>query len=403
MHERAHALPDWAAWNEAAAQRPWSVGIEEEFVLLDARGGVANRADQILALAGRPLSAHVSGETHACVLELRTGVHPGIASAVAELGALRRALARFAGALGLRIAAAGTHPLASRSQVALSPGRRYQDIVATTRWLARREPTMALHVHVGVPDAEAAIRALDGLRMDLPVLLALSANSPFWRGVDSGFASIRTPIFSMFPRVGIPRSFGAYREFVRAVDPLLHSGAVTDIGQLWWDARVRPHLATVEVRIMDAQTRLADTAGLAALVQCLVRARADGDARATAGPELLEENRFLAARDGMRAQLIEPVSGRRWPARDLVSRLIEECHWVAARLGCQHELWSAAYLAHDPGYVRQQRLAANAGVSELPEWLSGQLLAGTDAEVEPLPGRSQRAQRRAPVTVSAEG
>ena len=404
MHERAHrsgALPEWAEWNEAAAQRPWSVGIEEEFVLIDARGGIANRAHHVLAQAGPPLSGHVSGETHACVVELHTGVHDGIASAVTELGVLRGALAHFAGGLGLRVAAAGTHPLASRSQVAVSPGQRYQDTAAVTRVLARREPTMALHVHVGVPDAEAGIRALDGLRVDLPVLLALSANSPFWRSVDSGFASIRTPIFSMFPRVGIPRSFGSYHEFVRGVEPLLRTGAVTDIGQLWWDARVRPSLATVEVRIMDAQMRLADTAGLAALVQCLVRRRAHGDARAPAGPEVLDENRFLAARDGMRAQLIEPASGRRRSAQELVSRLIDECQFVAAQLGCMHELWAGAFLAHDPGCVRQRRLAASAGVGELPEWLAGQVLAGTETEVEPGSGWLQPAQRRARMTVGA--
>jgi glutamate---cysteine ligase / carboxylate-amine ligase len=405
VRERTHpsgALPEWARWNEAAAQRPWTVGIEEELVLLDARGRVANRGHEIVAHAGPPLSTHFSGETHACVVELRTGVHRAIPTAVAELGELRRALADFAGRLGLRVAAAGTHPLASRSQVAVSPGQRYQDIAAATGALARREPTMALHVHVGVPDAEAAIHALDGLRMDLPVLLALSANSPFWRCVDSGFASIRTPIFSMFPRVGIPRSFGAYREFVRGVDPLLRSGAVTDVGHLWWDARVRPSLGTVEVRIMDAQTRLADTAGLAALVQCLVRRHADGDARDSAGPEVLEENRFLAARDGMGAQLIEPASGRRCSARELVSRLIVECEWMATQLGCPHELWAGACLAHDPGCVRQRRHAASAGVADLPEWLTEQFLAGTETAVERGTGRFGPAQRRAAMTVGAE-
>src|SRR3954466_205858 len=117
---------------------------------------------------------------------------------------------------------------------------------------------MALHVHVAVPDGATAVRALDGLRDDLPLLLALSANSPFWRGADSGFASMRTPIFSMFPRVGIARHFGAYAEYVRAVEAVVGSGAIRDPSFLWWDARIQPRFGTVEVRIMDAQSRVTD-------------------------------------------------------------------------------------------------------------------------------------------------
>jgi glutamate---cysteine ligase / carboxylate-amine ligase len=215
------------------------------------------------------------------------------------------------------------------------------------------------------------------------VLLALSANSPYWRGVDSGFASIRTPVFSMFPRVGIPRAFGTYEHFIGAVEPLLRSGAVKDIGELWWDARIRPSLGTVEVRIMDAQTRLADTAGIAALIQCLVRRRADGDSPVHTGPEVLEENRFLAARDGMRSQLVDPASGRKRSAREMVSNLVDECHGPAAQLGCLKELWLAPCVAHDPGCARQARYAARAGLDALPDWLAAQLLAGIDDHAEP--------------------
>jgi glutamate---cysteine ligase / carboxylate-amine ligase len=238
------------------------------------------------------------------------------------------------------------------------------------RALAGREPTLALHVHVGVPDGEAAVRALSSLRSHLPLLLALSANSPFWRGDDSGFASMRTPVFSMFPRVGIPRYFGTYASYVRLVGGMLRSGAVPEPGFLWWDARLRPRLGTVEVRIMDAQSRVADVAALAAVVQCLVRRQADVRRPAVGEPELLAENRFLAARDGMRAQFIDGLAGRRHSARAALGELLEELLPVAVTLGCASELAEAAALAANPGDARQRRFASHAGLAALPERLN---------------------------------
>ncbi len=171
-------------------------------------------------------------------------------------------------------AVAGTHPLASWEDTEVSPGARYQFLYASMRELARREPTFALHVHVAVPDERAAVRALDGLREELPLLLALSANSPYWQGRDSGLASARIPVFQAFPRTGTPRAFGTYEAYVEAVDVLIRCDAIPEPTFLWWDARLQPRLGTIEVRIMDAQTRVRDTAALAALVQCLVRREA---------------------------------------------------------------------------------------------------------------------------------
>jgi glutamate---cysteine ligase / carboxylate-amine ligase len=225
-------------------------------------------------------------------------------------------------------------------------------------------------VHVAVPDGQAAVRALDGLRADLPLLLALSANSPFWRGRDSGFASMRTPVFSMFPRVGIPRHFGRYAGYIRAVEAMLSSGAVPDPGFLWWDARLQPRLGTVEVRIMDAQTRVEDVAALAAVVQCLVFRHARSASVPTATPEVLDENRFLAARDGMRAELIDASVSARRPAADMLAALLESCRPLAAKLGCAAELAGAEIVAGDPGDVRQRRLAAREGLAAVPKRLS---------------------------------
>ena len=186
--------------------------------------------------------------------------------------------ARRAGRHGARprpVRRRGRHPPTVRSEeVEVSPGARYQYLHATLRELARREPTFALHVHVAVPSAELAVRALDGVRAHIPVLLALAANSPFARGADSGLASARTPVFQAFPRTGIPRAFGSYAAYVEAVDVLLRCGAIPEPTFMWWDVRLQPRLGTLEVRVMDAQTRIRDTAALAALVQCLVRLEA---------------------------------------------------------------------------------------------------------------------------------
>jgi glutamate---cysteine ligase / carboxylate-amine ligase len=374
----AERLPDWAHWSEAGVDHPWTVGVEEEVMLLDAGGtALANRIDDVLAAAPPALQAHTSAETHACLIELKTSPHATVADMASELAVLRRWLdALLRDELGLRAAVAGTHPTTTFSEVAVSSSSRYRKIEALTRAVAHREPTMALHVHVAVPDGSAAVRALDGLRSDLPLLLALSANSPFWRGSDTGFASIRTPILSMFPRFGIPRHFGRYANYVRVVERMLRSGAVPEPGFLWWDVRLQPRRGTVEVRIMDAQCRVEDVAALAALVQCLVRLHAEVPRPSTLELEVLAENRFLAARDGMSAQLVEGPLGSPRPVRRRLDELLEECGPVARMLGCAAELAGVERLAANPGDERQRRLATRHGLEALPALLGADFVPG---------------------------
>ena len=241
----------------------------------------------------------------------------------------------------MRAASAGTHPFAVWQEIVVSAGERYQFVYGSMRELARREPTFGLHVHVGVPDAEAAIHAANRLRTHIPLLLALSVNSPFWQGRDTGLASARTPLFQAFPRVGIPRAFADYAEYVETVDVLIRCDAVPEPTFLWWDVRPQPRFGTVEVRIMDAQTTLADTAALVALVQShrpRSRSRARTTCERSMPQEVLDENRFLAARDGMDAELIEPELGRRVPARELLADLVAVCRPHAEALGCAAEL-----------------------------------------------------------------
>ena len=235
---------------------------------------LAPRIDSILPTLAPHLADHVDAETHGSAIELRTGVHQGVAEAIAELAELRSELRNELAGRGLRAAAAGMHPTTVWQETRISGGERYQLLYASLRELARREPTFALHVHVAVPDPEDAVRAMNGLRAHLPLLLALSANSPFWQGRETGLASTRTPMFGAFPRVGLPRAFADYDDYVESIDLLLRCGAFPEPTFLWWDVRLQPRWGTVEVRIMDAQITVKDSAGLVALVQSLVHMEA---------------------------------------------------------------------------------------------------------------------------------
>jgi carboxylate-amine ligase len=356
-------LPSWAQWNADAATAPWTVGVEEEVMLLTPGSWLpASRCEDVLAALPGPIAGCARAETHGSALELATAPHATVGAAVRQLAELRDALIDTLYELGLRAAVAGTHPTARWENVRVSPGARYQFVHHSMRELARREPTFGLHVHVAVPDPEAAVRALNAMRLHIPVLLALSGNSPFWQGRDSGLASARTPAFQAFPRTGVPRRFDSYADYVEAIDVLVRTDAIPEPTFMWWDARLQPAFGTLEVRVMDAQTRVEDTAALAALVQCLVQLEAGRHATTPSAVDALEvvaENRFIAARDGMEAALIDPPDRRR--VTEMVTRLLAECELIAERLDCVPELSAVAALADSPGAARQRAIAEHTG------------------------------------------
>jgi carboxylate-amine ligase len=347
----------WSEWKGRPREGQYTVGIEEEAMLLDPEGWqLAHHSDRVLGVLPLEVVAHATMETHRSALELATSVHDGVPAAVAEMLELRRALDRAVRALGLRAASAGTHPSALWQDTVVSAGKRYAFVYGSMRELARREPTFALHVHVGISSPNDAVRLVNRMRAHVPLLLALSVNSPFWQGRDTGLASARTPLFQAFPRVGIPRRFRDYADYVDTVDLLMRCESMPDPTFLWWDVRPQPRFGTVEVRIMDAQTTVPETASLAALVQCIARLEVEQgymSSRALEVPEALDENRFLAARDGMGAELIDVELERRVPARELALRLLEACAPHARVLGCEHELDGIAAMAERTGADRQ--------------------------------------------------
>ena len=243
------------------------------------------------------------------------------------------------------------------------------------RDLATREPTFALHVHIAVPDPERAIDLYNRLRAHLPLLLALSGNSPFWRGRDAGFASTRAILFQVFPRTGIPRRYGSYSEWVETVDLQLCAGALPEPTFLWWDVRPQPRFGTVEVRVMDAQSRTTDTAALVALTQSIARLELDEGYAAEdiiSSEEVLAENRFLAARDGVNARLIDPTTRSLIPLNEQLSEVLESVHHHAAALGCLDQLERVAALAATPGAAHQRAHATGEdGAERLVAALAG--------------------------------
>jgi carboxylate-amine ligase len=345
------------------------VGIEEEVMLVDpATWALSERADEVLSVTGEELAGHCAAETHEAALELKTGPHATVRDAVAELRDLRHRLAGDVEELGIAAAAAGMHPDRPSGLTRVSPSSRYQIIERTMRGLAHREPTFALHVHVGVPDAESAIRVLNRLRAHIPVFLALSATSPFHRGQSTGLASNRTVVFQGFPRTGLPRCFDAYSDWVSTVDLLVRSRAIPEPTFLWWDIRPQPRLGTVEVRIMDAQPRIGATAALAALVQSVVRLELEEEYASpalVAAQEVLAENRFLAVRDGARAQLIDPCQADRVPLAEIVGELLAAARPHAEALEALPELDLVPALVQAPEATRQRAVAAAVGIPQL--------------------------------------
>jgi carboxylate-amine ligase len=374
-------LPAWAEWAQPHELGPYTLGVEEEVMLLDQQSwALASRIDSVLPRLPHGSEGSYTAETHGSAVEIQTGVHARVGDAIEELGSLRRELDQTLRPLSMRAASAGTHPFAVWQEIVVSAGERYQFVYGSMRELARREPTFGLHVHVGVGDAEAAIYAANRLRTHIPLLLALSVNSPFWQGRDTGLASARTPLFQAFPRVGIPRPFVDYAEYVESVDVLIRCDAVPEPTFLWWDVRPQPRFGTVEVRIMDAQTKLSDTAAIAALVQCIVRSEVEeGDHLERPMPhEVLSENRFLAARDGMEADLIEPELGRRVPARELLADLVAVCAPHARELECERELEGVLALGARTGALRQiEQARALGSLPRLVGLLAADFLART--------------------------
>jgi carboxylate-amine ligase len=322
----------------------YTLGIEEELMIVDSETlDLANSIEGLLAdLEGTDTEGEVKPELMESVCEIATTPCPDTAAAGRQLDRLRREVMAAAEGRGLAIGAAGTHPFAMWQDQRIVSRPRYRELVAGLQWVARQELIFGIHVHVGIDDPDKAIHVANGMRVHLPLLLALSANSPFWRADATGLLSSRTPIFRAFPRVGIPPRYDDFEEWQRRVEFMIDSKVVPDYTYLWYDVRPHPNFGTVEVRVMDSQTRLEHTLGLAALVQAMVKELGDhfeaGKQLSRYPFEMLDENKWLAARHGLDGELVDLPSQDRVSTKALARRLVDRLRGHAEDLGSGDEL-----------------------------------------------------------------
>ncbi len=321
------ASPEWAQWPERGEDEAYTLGVEEEVMLVHPGSwALAQAVERVLRRLPDDLRGQVCSETHSSAVELNTGVHRTVGEAVTELGALRRSLRDVLGEMGLTAASAGTHPFAFWHDMRVSEANRHQVVYGSMRELARREPTFALHVHVGIGDPDIAVRTADRMRAHVPLLLALSANSPFWQGIDTGYASYRTMLWQRWPTAGMPGLLASAAEYRAVVQSLIRSGVIADAGQIYWNVRLNQTHHTLEIRVADACTTIDEAVAYSGLSRALVRVCVDEgrDERRfhAVRPEMLAAARWRAARSGLDDVLIDPVSAEPLPAPVMVDRLM---------------------------------------------------------------------------------
>ncbi len=353
----------------AFSEPGFTIGVEEELMIVDAESfALVNAIEELLDEAQE-------GELHPelleSVLEIATRPCANTAEAGAELRGLRRRAHEAAAARGLTIGSAGTHPFALWEDQRVVGRTRYRDLVNALRFVARQELIFGMHVHVAVDDPEKAIHVANGMRVHVPVLVALSANSPFWRADATGFVSTRMPIFRAFPRVGMPPAYRDWEDYQQQIDFMVESGVMADYTYLWYDVRPHPKLGTVEIRACDSQTRLEHTLGLAALIQAMVRELAEhftaGEPLGTYPWQMLDENRWLAARHGLDGELVDLPSSERVSVKALTRRLLDRLRPHAQDLGSEAELEGVVDLVERGNGAQRQLVVfeANRDFSEL--------------------------------------
>jgi carboxylate-amine ligase len=348
---------------------PLTLGVEEEVLLVEpASRRLTNVADHVLAELDAPeaLAAH---EAFASEVELRTPVCRNASEARDELQQRREAAASAAARVGVELMAVGLHPDAEYGDVELVDADRYRRLDRLVGGLIRRTPECALHVHVGMPDAESAIRVLNALRDSLPLLQGLAAASPHWFGADSGLASARFSVVRAYPRRGVPRAFRDWEEYVEVAAAVGEAGDVEDYTFTWWDVRAHPKFGTVEVREMDVQPSLDDAAALAALVQGLAARALDGPpAREHPHTEAVAESSFRASRDGVEATILH--DGRPAPLAEVARETVAAVRGHARELGSEEALEGVERILREGGAPAAQRaIVASAGMDGLLERL----------------------------------
>jgi carboxylate-amine ligase len=366
----------------------YTLGVEEEYMLLDNESfDLVQHVDTVLSAAQNgELTDRIGPELMQSVVEISTPVCKGVAEVDAELRKLRGLVSGIAGERGMRVGSAGTHPFSLFERQRITARDRYRNLVDQLQYVARRELIFGLHIHVAVDDPEKAIKVTSALLLHLPDFLALSANSPFWRGEATGLASSRQMVFAAFPRSGPPPRFRDYADYAEVVGQLEKTGCIADYTHIWWDIRLHPRFGTIEVRVMDAVTRVEETVALTAYVQALVKHYAE---RFDSGAELpsfhrilVSENKWLGARYGLEAPVMDLATGRRnrVPVAQLIRRTLRDIEPHARELGAERELEGIKdILAKGNGADRQLRVFnANRDIVEVASEIADATEAAAD-------------------------
>jgi glutamate---cysteine ligase / carboxylate-amine ligase len=335
--------------------RPLSLGVEEELLLVGPDHRLRPDAERVREGIGPLLRDGVTTEIFAAEIELKTSVCEGPGRALEELTRLREAVR----GTGLELIGSGLYPDVDPAAGVLVEKPRYEVVRDDLAGLLATPPA-GLHVHVGMPDPETAIRVANAMRLHLPLLGALCANSPFHEGEDSGLASARAAVVRSYPRFEVPRAFADYEDFLAVADQLIAAAGVADYTYLWWDVRPHPRLGTVEVRGMDVQSAVAADVGIAALIQALAAKEIAEPSRAELAREAIEESYYQAERHGLRARLM--VDGETAaPAYLIARRVLEEARPYARELGGEDALGEVERILREGNGADAQRRAFEAG------------------------------------------
>ncbi len=327
----------------AKKNHKFTLGIEEEFQIVDpVTRELKSHIEQILEDGKVILHERVRPELHQSVVEVGTDICEDITDARRSVTRLRRDLAGLAQKSGLRVAAAGTHPFSHWIDQKISAGERYQGVLNDLQQVARANLIFGLHVHIGMPDRETAIQLQNTARYFLPHIFALSTNSPFWVGRNTGFASYRLQVFQRFPRTGIPDLFESVEEFDGYVNLLIKTGCIDNAKKIWWDVRLHPVFNTLEFRVCDIPMRVDETICLAAIIQAVIAKlyflhRKNLGFR-TYRARLINENRWRASRYGINGKMIDFGKSEEVPTRDLIMELLEFIDDVVDDLGSREEV-----------------------------------------------------------------
>ncbi|MDQ3068189.1 MAG: carboxylate-amine ligase [Acidobacteriota bacterium] len=368
------------------AKPTFTIGIEEEYqtidpVTYDLRSHIHT---EIFTQGQRVMAEKIKAEMHQSVVEVGTGVCRTIKEAKADVCQLRRQMIDLAAQNGLLLAAGGTHPFADWREQEIHPDERYQKVVEDMQLVARANLIFGLHVHVGIEDRETTIHLMNQARYFLPHLLALSANSPFWVGMNTGLKSYRCKVFDKFPRTNIPDTYESWSEYENFVNLLVRTGCIDNAKKIWWDVRPHPFFSTLEFRICDIPMRADETIAIAAMIQALMaklyKLHAKNQGFRKYSRALIMENKWRASRYGLEGNLIDFGREMEVPARELILEYLEFVDDVVDELDCREEIsYVHEMLRHGGGADRQLRVYKETGdLKKVVDYIVSETKAGLD-------------------------